>query len=148
MPWTDVVTALSTAVIAILLALPAVASFLLFRELRRAVTAIERFGDTLQKEIVPAVQAARGVVDQTGQMAGTIKGEVEAVIETSKDLRTRVNRAASSAEVRLADLETLLDVVYEEVEDTALDVAAALRTTRRGAGMLSAMKKAFLRRGR
>src|SRR4051794_22598725 len=82
MPWTDVVTALSTAVIAILLALPAVASFLLFRELRRAVTAIERFGDTLQKEIVPAVQAARGAVDQTGQMAGTIRGEVEAVIET------------------------------------------------------------------
>src|SRR5688572_21610867 len=122
MPWTDVVTAISVALIAILLALPAVASFLLFRELRRAVTVIERFGETLQKEIVPAVQSARGVVEQATQVAGTVKTEVDAVVETSKDLRGRVQRAANRAEVRLSDLETLLDVVYEEVEDTALDV--------------------------
>ncbi len=148
MPWTDVVTAISTAFIAILLALPAVASFLLFRELRRAVTALERFGDTLQKEIVPAIQSARGVVEQATQLATTVKGEVEAVVETSKDLRGRVQKAASSAEVRLSDLETLLDVVYEEVEETALDVAAALRTTRRGAGLLAGLKKTLLRKRR
>ena len=41
-----------------------------------------------------------------------------------------------------------LEVDVPQVEDTALDVAAALRTTRRGAGVLSAMKRAFLRRGR
>jgi hypothetical protein len=40
MPWTDVVTAISTAVIAVLLALPALASFFLFRELRKAVGAL------------------------------------------------------------------------------------------------------------
>jgi hypothetical protein len=148
MPWTDVVTAISVAIIAILLALPAVASFLLFRELRRAVTAIERFGETLQQEIVPAVQSARGVIEQATQLAGTVKGEVDAVLDTSRDLRGRVARAADRAEVRLTDLETLLDVVYEEVEDTALDVAAALRTTRRGAGVLGTLKRAFLRRGR
>jgi hypothetical protein len=148
MPWTDVVTAISTAVIAVLLALPALASFLLFRELRRAVRALERFSETLHKEIVPALQSARGVVEQANQLAGTVRSEVDAVIQTSRDLRTRVKRAANVAELRLTDLETLLDVVYEEVEDTALDVAAALRTTRRGAGVFSAMKRAFLRRGR
>jgi hypothetical protein len=148
MPWTDVVTAISTAVIAVLLALPALASFFLFRELRKAVGALERISDTLQKEIVPAVQSARGIVEQATQMAGTVKGEVEAIVETSQDLRARVRRAANSAEVRLIELETLLDVVYEEVEETALDVASALRTTRRGAGIFSAVKRAFLRRGR
>lgn len=148
MQWTDVVTAISTAVIAILVALPALASFYLFRELRRAVTALERFADTIQKEIVPAVQSARTVVEQATQVAGRVKGEVEAIVDTSKDLRAKVHRAANAAEVRLTDLETLLDVVYEEVEDTALDVAAALRTTRRGAGLFSKMKRAILRRGR
>jgi hypothetical protein len=148
MQWTDVVTALSTAFIAILLALPALASFFLFRELRRAVTALERFSDTIQKEIVPAVQSARGVVEQATQVAASVKGEVEAIVDTSKELRGKVKQAAQAAEVRLSDLETLLDVVYEEVEDTALDVAAALRTTRRGAGLLSKMKRAILRRGR
>jgi hypothetical protein len=69
-------------------------------------------------------------------------------VDSSKDLRARIRRATNAAEVRLSDLETLLDIVYEEVEDTALDVAAALRTTRRGAGVFAAMKRAFLRRGR
>ncbi|MBI4502947.1 MAG: hypothetical protein HY700_17520 [Gemmatimonadetes bacterium] len=148
MPWTDVVVAISTAIIAVLLALPAVASFFLFRELRRAVALLERAADTLQQEIVPAVQSVRGVVEQATQVAGTVRGELEAVVDTSRDLRGRVKRAADAAQARLSDLETLLDVVYEEVEDTALDVASALRTTRRGVGMFSAMKRAFLRRGR
>ena len=148
MDWPEVVTAISTAVIAILLALPAVASFFLFRELRRAVRTLERFGDTLEKEVVPAVQSARGVVEQASQVAVTVRTEVEGMAETSRDLRARVKRAADATEERLADLETLLDVLYEEVEDTALDVAAALRTTRRGASVFSAMKRAFFRRSR
>jgi len=148
MQWTDVVTALSTAIIAILLALPALASFLLFRELRKAVKALEGFSETIQKEVIPAIQSAKGIVEQATQVAGTVKGEVQAIVETSRDLRARVHRAADAAEIRLTDLETLLDVVYEEVEDTALDVASALRTTRRGAGMISRLKRAFLRRGR
>jgi hypothetical protein len=148
MPWTDVVTAISTAFIAILLSLPAIASFLLFRELRKAVVALERFSDTIQQEVVPAIQSARGIVDQATQLAGNIKGEVDAIVDTSKDLRVRVRRAADAAEVRLSDLETLLDVVYEEVEETALDVASALRTTRKGAGIFASLKRALLRRGR
>ena len=70
------------------------------------------------------------------------------MVETSRDLRARLQRAADAAEGRLGDLEALLDVLYEEVEETALDVASALRTTRRGASVLSAMKRAFLRRSR
>lgn len=148
MEWPQVVTALSTAAIALLLALPAVASFLLFGELRRAVRALERFGDTLEKEVVPTVQSARNVVQQASHVAVTVRTEVEGMAETSRDLRARVKRAADATEERLADLETLLDILYQEVEDTALDVAAALRTTRRGASVFSAMKRAFLRRGR
>ena len=148
MQWTDVVIALSTAAIAILLAVPAIASFFLFRELRKSIRALEGFAQTLQKEVVPAIQSARAVVQQGTELAGTVKGEVDNIVESSRDIRARVKRAADAAEVRLTDLETLLDVVYEEVEETALDVASALRTTRRGAGVFSAMRRAFLRRGR
>ena len=148
MPWTDVLTALSTAAIAITLGCYAVGSILVFRELRRAAVTIERVGETLQREILPAMQSARTVMEQVTNVAGSVQAEVDAVVETSRDLRGRVKRAANAAELRLTDLETLLDVVYEEVEDTALDVTAALRTTRRGVGIFSAMKRAFLRRGR
>lgn len=143
MEWPAVVTAISTAVIALLLALPAVASFLLIRELRRAVRTMERFGETVRNEVLPAVQATRGIVDQASQIAASVRGEVDGILQTSQDLRGRVTRAADSTEDRLNDLEALLDVLYEEVEETALDVAAALRTTRRGVSVISAMKRVF-----
>ena len=44
--------------------------------------------------------------------------------------------------------DALIDVLQYEVEETALDIAAAMRTTRRGTTVLRAMKRAFLGRGR
>ena len=70
------------------------------------------------------------------------------MVETSRDIRTRVGNAADAAESRLLDLEALLDVVQEEVEETVLDVAAALRTTRRGSTILRSMKRIFLGSGK
>jgi len=147
MEWPAVVTAIATATIAILLALPAIASFLLFRELRKAMRTLEKFGETIQRDVVPVIQSARGIAEQATQIATTVKTEVGGLVETSQDLRGRVKRAADATEDRLSDLEALLDVLYEEVEATALDVAAALRTTRRGVSVLGAVKRVF-RRGR
>jgi hypothetical protein len=56
-------------------------------------------------------------------------------------------RAADAAEARLADLDALFEVVQEEVEAAALDVAATLRTVRRGLGLLEWGRRA-LQRGR
>jgi hypothetical protein len=44
-------------------------------------------------------------------------------------------------EVKLQDLETLYDVVHDEVEGAALDMAAALRSVRRGNGMLGRVRR-------
>ena len=44
-------------------------------------------------------------------------------------------------EEKLADLETLYDLVHGEVEDAALDVAATLRSVRRGNGMLGRVRR-------
>jgi len=145
--WTAVVTAISTAAIAVLLALPAIATFFLFSELRRAVRTLERFGDALQREVLPAIQSVRGISEQATLITTKIRTEVEGLVETSQDLRSRVARAADATEDRLNDLEALVDVLYEEVEDTALDVAAALRTARRGVSVIGAVKRVF-RRGR
>ncbi len=70
------------------------------------------------------------------------------MVGTSRDLRARIVRAADATEERLNDLDALLDVLYEEVEDTVLDVASALRTTRRGASLFTGVKRALRRRGR
>jgi methyl-accepting chemotaxis protein len=138
MGWAETVTALSTALIAVMLSVVCVVLILLLRTLTK----------TFNKDGKPAIESFRAMVDDATAVVGTVKGEVEGLADTSKGIRKRAERAAASIEDRLRDIETLVDVVQEEVEDTALDVAAALRTTRRGGKLFKRMKRALLRRGR
>jgi hypothetical protein len=50
-------------------------------------------------------------------------------------------RGADRVEEKLIELETLYDLVHDEVEDTALDVAATLRSVRRGNGMIGRVRR-------
>ena len=120
--WVGVVTAVSLVIIA--LAALAVA----------AATASAALGmraslKMLQGLAGPALEDVRGLV-------GTIRAEVEGIAGTSRDLRARVVTAADAAAARLAELDALVDVVQQEVEAAALDVAATLRTVRRGVSLL------------
>ena len=138
MGWAETLTALSTALIAVMLSVVCVVLVLLLRTLTK----------TFNKDGKPAIQSLRAMIDEASSVVTTVKSEVNGLAETSKDIRKRTERAARSIEDRLHDIETLVDVVQEEVEDTALDVAAALRTTRRGGKLFKRMKRALLRRGR
>jgi hypothetical protein len=46
---------------------------------------------------------------------------------------------------RLAELDALYEVVHDEVEDTALHVAATLRSVRGGAGALARIRRLLVR---
>lgn len=148
MEWAAVVSAVSTAVIAVVVVAVAVVGLRLLAELNRAAKRIERVADVLDRDARPALISARTVVEDVAKVVATVRSEVDGMVETSRDVRSRVNRLSHSVEDRLQDLEALLDVVQYEVEETALDVAAALRTTRRGASVFRTMKRAFLGRGR
>jgi hypothetical protein len=56
--------------------------------------------------------------------------------------------AVDRIEDRLVDLDTLVDVVQEEVEETVLDVSAALRTTRRGSALAGTVKRLLFGKSR
>ena len=75
-----------------------------------------------------------------------VKGEVDGFVELSGEARAKVKGAIESVETRLQDLDALVEVLQEEVEETALDVAAFVRTTRRAGGVLGAAKRMMLRR--
>jgi hypothetical protein len=117
-PWVGVVTALSLAVIALAAIVVAAASVASALGVRTLVRALE--------------QVAGPAITDVRQLIGTIKGEADALVGTSRDIRLRIVRAADAAEGRLADLDALVEVVQEEVEETALDAAATLRNVRRG----------------
>ena len=61
-----------------------------------------------------------------------VRQEVGRFAQTGRRIRRKLVRGVDRIEAKLADLETLYDVVHDEVEDTALDVAAALRSSAGG----------------
>jgi uncharacterized protein YoxC len=130
--WVAVVTGVSLAVLALAAIAIALSSVV-------AALALRTFLKVLQQLAGPAVGDVR-------QLVSTIRSEAEGLAETSHDLRTRIVRAADAAEARLADLDALFEVVQEEVETTALDVAATLRTVRRGLSVLEWGRRALKRR--
>ena len=80
----------------------------------------------------PGAAGARRLTEQGQELLVLLRQEVGAFTQTSRRIRRKLVRGVDSIEAKLADLETLYDLVHDEVEDTALDVAAALRTVAPG----------------
>lgn len=116
--WTAVVTALSLIIIALAVLVVAVAALGAAAGFRAFLRAFEH--------------VAGPAVDDVRQLVGNIRREADALVGTSRDIRLRIVQAADAAQERLQDLDALVEVVQDEVEDAALDVAATVRSVRRG----------------
>jgi len=143
--WVGPTMAISLVVIAIAFALMAAASALIAR---RAATEISQLSEELGKlreELSPALAALRRVAEAGAEVSGDIRDEVRHYLATSRAVRKDLDRGMRRVKTRLADLDALYEVVHEEVEDTALDVAARVRSVRRGAGMVGRLRRLFVR---
>jgi len=116
--WVGVVSALSLAIIALAALVGAVAIIAAALGIRAAVKALKGYAG-------PAIADVR-------QLIGAIKNEADALVGASRDVRHRIVRAADAAEERLTSLDTLAEVMQDELEATALDAAATMRDVRRG----------------
>ncbi len=148
MTWAETLTAIATTTIAVVMVVWSIGLLLLFAELRRLTSTGTRVITSLDRDVRPVLDSVRSVSKDAEHLVTTVRSEVDGFAGTSRNLRAQVEFAANSVEDRLRNLEALLDVVQDEVEDTALDFAAALRTTRRGSGLIRRMRRAFLRSGR
>jgi len=138
--WIGPTVAISLVVIALAFAAIGVAVTLLARTAIREVR-------KLRDEVAPALSAVRRITDAGADLSGDIKQEVQEYLATSRAVRRDLERGVYEVKSRLADLDALYEVVHEEVEDTALDVAARVRAVRNGAGMVSRIRR-WLVRGR
>ena len=148
MDWAPVLTAIATSAIAVVAIGFAAFAVPLLRQAARVSTGLERLLTGWERDARPLLESTKSIVTEASQVAVKLRTEVDGIVTTSQDVRERVIAAAEAAEDRLLDLEALLDVIQDEVEDTVLDVAAALRTTRRGSAILGSMKRAFLGSGK
>ena len=144
MGW-EALTAVSVAVLALMSAVLTIALMVWLRDLGRLLDRLDAFARVVERDGPPLLSAARSVTEDATRVVGSVREEVDQIVATSRDLRTRVSGAAGALDDRVRDLEAVLDVLQEEVEETALDVAAAFRATRRGASVLRGLKRAFLK---
>ena len=132
--WVGVVSAISLVIIALAALVTAGALTVAALGVRAAVNALKGLAG-------PAIADVR-------QLIASIKTEADALVGASRDVRQRIVRAADAAEERLTDLDSLAEVMQEELEDTALDAAATLRNVRRGMSVWRWSRKLMKRKKR
>ncbi len=75
-----------------------------------------------------------------------LKTELEGFADLSAEARAKLRGAIDTVDGRLKDLDALAEVLQEEAEATALDVAAFVRTVRRSGAILGAARAMTARR--
>lgn len=116
--WVGVTTAISLMVIAVAALVAGAAIVMAALGVRSALKALKGVAG-------PAIADVRLLI-------GNIKTEADALVGASRDIRNRIVRAADAAEERLTDLDSLAEVMQEEIEAAALDAATTMRDVRRG----------------
>lgn len=144
--WPLIVIAIATSLMALSVLVILIGMLGTLRQLGQLSERLARVVESLDRDARPALDSMRRTADDASRAAVAIRDEVVALGGTSRDVRERVQRTAASLEERFVEFDTLLDVLHEEVEDTVLDVAALLRTTRRGTGLVRGLRRAFGRR--
>ncbi len=146
--WVGPVVAVSLLVVALAFLGIAVGILIVASRLIEPVHQLSRVIQSLQEDLAGALKGIRQVTEQSQDLLSVVRNEAGAFAHTSRRLRRQVQRGAERIQIRLTDLETLYDVVHEEVEETALDVAAALRTVRTGSGVLGRIRRLLVPRRR
>jgi uncharacterized protein YoxC len=139
--WVGPTMAISLAVIAF--SFLSIAGGVLFAVLKLSgqVRKIATIVDGLQDDVSRTLKTVRRLTEQAQDVMVLVRHEAGAFAQTARRLRRKTVRAADRIEMKLQEVETLYDVVHDEVEGAALDVAATLRSLRRGNGMLGRVRR-------
>ena len=101
----------------------------------------------LRQDLEPTLRGLGEMAKEGRDLATRMQQEVEALISTSQRIRVDVDRGMKRAKRRLSDFDALAEVVQEEVEETALDVAARVRSFRTGTSVIGRLRR-LLTKGR
>ena len=145
--WVGPTMAVSLAVVALSFLTVAIGVVAVAVKLSDPIRRLSAVVDGLQDDLASTLTGIRRLTEQGQDLLVVVRNEAGAFAQTSRRLRRRVTKGVDRLQMKLEDLETLYDVVHDEVEDTALDVAAALRSVRRGNGMFGRVRR-FLVPGR
>jgi hypothetical protein len=139
--WVGPTMAISLAIVAASFVVLAIVLGTAALRVARQAQALADLATGFQDDIARTVASVRGLTEQAQDVMALVRSEAGAFADTSRRLRRRIVKGADRLQAKLMDLEALYEVVHEEVEDTALDLAAGLRSIRHGDGMISRVRR-------
>jgi hypothetical protein len=142
--WVGPMMAISLAVVALSFVVIAIGVLVVATRLAKPIRRAAEVIDGVEDDAKRALTGVHRITEQAQDVLVLVRQEAGAFAATSKRLRRQAVRGADRLQMKLEDLETLYDIVHDEVEDTALDVAAALRSVRRGNGMLGRVRRLLI----
>lgn len=132
--WVGPVSAISLAIIALAFVVIAVALAAAAKKASSEISELNKSLAELKAELSPALAAVQQVSAEGTRLASIVADEAEQLVEGSRALREGISE-------RMANLQALYEVMEEEVEETALDVAVKLRTFRSGVGWFGLVRR-------
>jgi uncharacterized protein YoxC len=143
--WVGPTMAISLVIIALAFAAIAAGSVLLARAAQKEIAELSDKLEGIRGDLHDAMQAVRRVAETGEDLSVKLKEEIQQYLTTSRAIRHDLERGVRRVKSRLADLDALYEVVHDEVEETALDVAAKVRSVRNGAGVVSRLRRLLVR---
>ena len=146
--WVGPTMAISLVLIALSFIVIAAVAALVGKEAAEALDKLSKEVGELRSDFQPALQSVRHMAEEAQGLASRLNVEAHEVIRTSSEIRHDVRRGVERVRERLEDLDALAEVMQEELEDTALDVAARVRSVRTGVGVIGRIRRLLGRGGR
>ena len=115
-----------------------IATILLILSIRAGVHKLNDTVDRLTKDTKPLLANATAIVGDAREVVAMLRTDVERVTDAAEALSEQLLDAAETTARRVDDVNAVLDVLQNELEDTALSAVSAIRGVRVGASELTA----------
>lgn len=139
--WVGTVAAISLIIIALSFVTIAVGIVWGLRKSSEQLRLMGRVLEGLDDDLIPAFRSIREMAEQGKDVVAKFQGEADAIVRTSRRLRRRARDGADRVAERMQDLDALYEVVHEELEEAALDLASLVHSVRTGGGWISKIRR-------
>ncbi|MBL0941042.1 MAG: hypothetical protein IBJ03_19315 [Gemmatimonadaceae bacterium] len=126
-------------ILVLLLAVGALVTFiLLLKAMREGVNSLNTTLSKLSTETQPLLASATAMVGDAREMVTMVRRDVEQVTDAAAAISDELLYAAESAAKRVDDVNAVLDVLQDQLEDSAISAVSALRGAQAGAQAFAA----------
>lgn len=139
--WQGTVAALALVIIALSFLAIAMATLLAARKAAEEAGKLSQTIANFQQALDPVLKSVKGVTDAGNEVTDLIRREAEGYAATSMRIRSTADEALQKVSDKVRDLDALFEVLYAELEETALDVGAVLHRVRRPRGWIGRIKR-------